>query len=768
MSMTFRSKRWDTPRNRILPRVAGLICMALAAGALRPGPAMGGQAPERLAECNVVWTTPSKHSGGSMPIGNGDIGLNVWVEEDGDLLFYVGKTDAWSGSGRLLKLTRVRIKLTPNPFVKGAPFRQELELRTAQIVIAAGEGAKAVKLAVWVDANYPVVRVEADSQTPFDVQASLEIWRTQARQLHGAEADSARGLGGKNASFPVIVEPDTVLPARDSRICWYHRNETSCYEVTLTNQHLGELLKKYPDPLMRRTFGGCILGDGLVARDDKTLASAAPRKRFVISLYALTAQTASAAGWVEQLDRLVAADKRDLESARDVHRRWWDEFWHRSWIFVGGADDARAVTLGYALQRWMNACGGRGAHPIKFNGSIFNVDATAGHKKGFDADYRTWGGNYWFQNTRLVYWPMPAAGDFDLMKPFWKMYLDALSLAKDRTRIYYKHDGAFFPETMYFWGTNNNEDFGWGNKSVTPRNGYIRYYWSGGLELTAMMLDCYACTGDDEFARITLLPLAQEITTFYDRHWKRSEEGKIVFDPAQSLETWHYATDPLPEIAGLKYVLPRLIALPEQLTTEAQRRTWAKTLADLPDIPMATRRDKTFLLPARTFSASENTEVPELYAVFPYRLYGVGKLNLQIALETWHRRRFKGTGCWRQDAIFAAYLGLAPDARNYVAKNFSAKDRGSRFPAFWEPVGDWLPDQDHGGVAMTALQRMLMQADDGKIILLPAWPKEWEADFKLHAPFSTIVQGKVRGGKIEDLQVTPASRRKDVVVMEAQ
>ncbi len=33
----------------------------------------------------------------SMPLGNGDIGLNVWVDPGGDLLFYISKTDAWGG-----------------------------------------------------------------------------------------------------------------------------------------------------------------------------------------------------------------------------------------------------------------------------------------------------------------------------------------------------------------------------------------------------------------------------------------------------------------------------------------------------------------------------------------------------------------------------------------------------------------------------------------------------------------------------------------------
>ena len=34
----------------------------------------------------VVWDTPSGDSRGSMPLGNGDLGANVWVEPSGDLV----------------------------------------------------------------------------------------------------------------------------------------------------------------------------------------------------------------------------------------------------------------------------------------------------------------------------------------------------------------------------------------------------------------------------------------------------------------------------------------------------------------------------------------------------------------------------------------------------------------------------------------------------------------------------------------------------------
>ena len=55
---------------------------------------------------------------------------------------------------------------------------------------------------------------------------------------------------------------------------------------------------------------------------------------------------------------------------------------------------------------------------------------------------------------------------------------------------------------------------------------------------------------------------------------------------------------------------------------------------------------------------------------------------------------------------------------------------------------------------------------DGAVIrLLPAWPPEWDVEFKLHAPANTVVNGTVKGGKLVRLDVTPASRLKDVEVM---
>ncbi len=62
------------------------------------------------------------------------------------------------------------------------------------------------------------------------------------------------------------------------------------------------------------------------------------------------------------------------------------------------------------------------------------------------------------------------------------------------------------------------------------------------------------------------------------------------------------------------------------------------------------------------------------------------------------------------------------------------------------------------------LQTMILQADGGRIHLLPAWPDKWDLDFRLHAPRNTTVEGRVRGGKLIKLDVTPKSRERDVII----
>src|ERR1035441_4559143 len=163
----------------ITTRLLALVCLAglvpLAA------PAAGPDA------FNVVWDSPSANHHGSMPLGNGDIALNAWMTKDGDLQFYISKTDAWDDNARSVKVGKVRVHFEPNPVATGKAFRQVLRLNDGCIEITVGDASASAQSAMsnpqstirlWVDANHPVIHVTADSATPMEATAFVELWRT--------------------------------------------------------------------------------------------------------------------------------------------------------------------------------------------------------------------------------------------------------------------------------------------------------------------------------------------------------------------------------------------------------------------------------------------------------------------------------------------------------------------------------------------------------------------------------------------------------------
>jgi hypothetical protein len=219
----------------------------------------------------------------------------------------------------------------------------------------------------------------------------------------------------------------------------------------------------------------------------------------------------------------------------------------------------------------------------------------------------------------------------------------------------------------------------------------------------------------------------------------------------------------MPEIAGLHDAVDRLLLLPANTTTPAQRTFWNRLKRKLPVLPTRSVGGTMMLAPAERFDRKENIENPELYAVFPFRRIAFNTPDRNLAIEAFRHRLDRGNFGWRQDDIFAAYLGLADTVRLYLAGRAGNKHAGSAFPAFWGPNYDWVPDQDHGGVLLKTLQAMVMQADGRNIYLLPAWPEEWDVDFRLCAPYNTTVEGRYSRGKFLDLRVTPESRRKEIV-----
>ena len=179
-----------------------------------------------------------------------------------------------------------------------------------------------------------------------------------------------------------------------------------------------------------------------------------------------------------------------------------------------------------------------------------------------------------------------------------------LEVSKARTKAWYNIDqGTFFPETMRQSGLYDSGEMGWrcesagGDKLPIATNPYIRYHREGGLELSLLALDWFEHSGDLSYFHQTLLPQIVLYLDYYANHFKDGPDGRFDMFPAQALETWQCidvpptrgtcVTNPMPQVAALHALIPRLLALNETVVPDAATRAkWAAFAKRVPELPV--------------------------------------------------------------------------------------------------------------------------------------------------------------------------------------
>ncbi|MDR0845364.1 MAG: DUF5703 domain-containing protein [Tannerella sp.] len=720
----------------------------------------------------VVWDTPSLNSGESMPCGGGDIGLNVWVE-NGDVLFYLTRSGSFDENNTLLKQGRIRIKLSPNPF-EGKTFRQELNLNEGCVLINGKDKGISSDIRIWVDVFNPVIHVEVSNNQPLAANIFYENWRYEDRLLRKNESNqnSYKWIAPQG-----LVTKKDVVAFDANQILFYHRNEgETIFDVTVKQQSLDSVKTQLFNPLENLTFGGILevrqfkpagTSMGTYNHTDYKawqLESEKPLKKWKLTIRLHTAQTKNLAEWLHTANQNLSSDKKK-------NLAWWKEFQNRSFIRIqsnDGTDIGFEISRNYQLFRYMLACNAYGDYPTKFNGGLFTSDpAYVDTIYSFTPDFRKWGGGtHTAQNQRLVYFPMLKNGDFDWMTSQFEFYKRILQTAEIRSKVYWGHEGACFTEQIENFGLPNLAEYGAkrpdGFDKGLEYNAWLEYQWDTVLEFCFMILEKERYTGADisEY-----LPLIESSLRFFDEHYQYLAKqrgnktldgnGKLVLYPGSGCETYKMAYNSTSTIAALQTVASRLLELPGHYLDSTKRTYYEQFLKRIPEINFREIDGHTVISPALHWERINNEESPQLYPVFPWGIYGFGKAGLDTAVNTYCYDpdviKFRGYESWKQDAIWAARLGLTEEAKELVVKKL--QDSGRKFPAFWGPGYDWTPDHNWGGSAMIALQEMMLQTDGENLFLFPACPKEWDVHIKLYAPYNKIVECKYIKGEIKELEI---------------
>jgi hypothetical protein len=732
-----------------------------------------------------------------MPLGNGDIGLNVWVEKNGDLFFYISKVDAFDAGHLLPKLGRIRIKTQPALSIE--KFKQTLSLSDASILVEAGDA----NFRIWVDANKQIIRVEGKSKTPQIVNISMESLRPL---MDATETLLQTGTVGIN-----FIDSE-------NRLAWCYRNQSSRWAENFKSQNTPEMVAKTKDPILHRTSGCLLQAKDFVRENATTLKSIRKSTSFDCSITVNSIQPESVQMWLAEISK---PEKSDWEA----HCAYWKSFWKRSYINItsGGegkfnldqcrytqfAQGSKAyeghkeidaklnidqINQKYALERFCQAAASRGAVPPPYNGSIFTMDMPAGvlgfnkpKEKPVSPDGRDWAIlSFMWQNTRHPYWSMATRGDYDAIKPGMQFVRDGLDICRDHCKKIFGHEGAFIMEASWW---HNVGVFNWAGVPA-----HLRYHQLATIELPAIMCEYYEHTRDRKFLDEVLLPCADEFLQFYEVHFpKRDANGIMQMEGVGCAETYQGVTNPCTEIGCMKYLLTKLLSFD---IDDARKEHWSKLLKAMPGVPLRTIRGLDLLAVGDKYDPGRvNCESPELYSIYPFRQVWLGEPELLAnARQSFHVRTTSidgtiddqgtETGGWQSSPVQAAYLGLPREAARLSSINFNDQfihwndnidpnapypnRPRARFSAFWECKMDGTPDNDHGANSVNTLQSMLLQSDGNKIFLLPAWPENWDVSFKLCAANSTTIDCEYRDGKVQSLKVSPESRRNDIVDMSTE
>lgn len=750
---------------------------------------------KRANDYNVVFSTPSRTDKGSMPLGNGELGANVWATRE-KLCIYLSRSDALTECDRNVKLGWLTATFVPN-ILAFPHFRQELILEEGCVCLSLADSeGRQVTLRVFAERERNALRIGIESNFELETRWAYKTWRTEEnRHVNDMGFDQTALTGVAESADCQVFEEDYTLI--------YHENQTSIIPHVAELEALGDCLNEIPDELTGRVFGG-------ILRVQPQYKSGSAGEMITIgmqaeaTLFTFSEQPKEGTEtYLRKQIRLSRGGKNFLQ-ARAETKDFWKNYFEKSYLYVEGDkpkeirystfyknldyEDTSAnetdswVTRAYILSKYMQKCCIGAKYPIRFNGGHFNLgvgipygQATMPESIGTETPYppklhyspdeRSWGHMLLWQNERLPYYSLLAQGDSEPVRKFLEYYCSFGKINRIKAKKYYGAEGAYNTEIMTSFGLSPNYLYGY-DRAGLP-DGYVTNRYGGavdispGLEQAYFLIAYSEYTSDETFFRETALPYILDLFRYIETRFPLRENGKLIIEPLNSIETYWDTKNPVTVVAGLHAVLERIAAHPLPAKEQKYFREFEKIVPEY----TFRQREGQILCPAETYSEERhNVESPEIYAIFPFDNQ-IERISLSTARRTFavalsESRNFQGMAqgdssqaesfCgWHYEGIVAAILNQTDIAKQILEYNCSYRHKNARFPAFWGPAYDSLPDTDHAANIQTQLQYMVMRREGDTIHLLPAFPREWKCCFRLWVDRETFVSCTYEDGQIK-------------------
>lgn len=697
-----------------------------------------------------------------MPVGNGRTGSLVWTTPS-SLRFQVNRVDVFALNASSVSFPRadsdyaagcgyvdIHVAGAGEDVFAGAEFGQHLSLADA-LMTAAGRGVTA-RVVAWPARDVLAVEIDDQRAAPEPVHVDLRMLR-YARQFVPGRTFALEQAHAVEVHTAEHVARST-LDIRAGRI--------------LLRQEFEE----------RGFYGSsavavAVLGRPARARylNETTVQLAVPpqRGRFTVLIGSAASLDRARDPAVLALADVAAAEGRGFDGVRADTAAWWRGFWSRGHMRLTSADgQADLVERHCTYFLYLMGASSRGAYPPRFGGMLWRTTG----------DLSRWGSQYWWANTRVYYLNLMPAGRLELMDPLFDMYSGMRESCAVAARQQWGSQGHWIPEIVFFDGlevlpddiaselqdlmlvrkpfearsarfqafaeVRNRHHARWNfqadgrwvdGKFVVPDKGrgifgHCTHILGAGARLADLYWQRYQYTGDEAWLRDRAYPMIRGMAEFY-RHFpnlQKGEDGRYHIRHVNSGESQWGSSDTAYEVGAMHLIFPLAVRAAEILGVDAELRPlWREIHANLPPPP------------ARPYVAGA-TGPDGVFGAFVYR--GPGAIE-PVGSEPELKRRFLG---FTQLGSFIDEAGIGG------ARIFRNRLRLREGPG--------AIDAEHiaglsNGVHASLLESTPSDGAHGEPLLriFPAWPRDWDADFRLLARGAFLVSAGQRGGVVGPVEI---------------
>ena len=629
-------------------------------------------------------------------MGNGDMTTVVGGNPEAES-YYISKSDFWTDQGTNFHVVHLPVGgvTVSIPSLVGASYNMQQDIGNAEVRSTFTLNGTTISMQAWTSATQNLLAINLSSSAGSAATAiSVKNWTKTPDSGDPILPTSAGVLNGNNGTLWATRQ--TIQTGR-----WISR-------AAIATRILGTT---YTTTTGNATATGSFT---LAPGSNVTIISALAGGKNSTS-YLSDAQTSVA-----------SFTSSSVTSLNTTHRTWWQNFWTRSSLDLGGG----VVERYWYGSLYALACDNRaGSTAPDTNGGFEATDHTSW--------INNWHTNY---NVESPYYGVYSSNHPELAAPYYSGMSAYISQGQSNATAA-GYSGVYYPVAIAPGGiTSESSYYGQKGDAVYVALDYITHWHY---------------TLDTSWLQSTGYPYLIQVANFWDNYLTKNGSGQYVINNSAQNEGSSYVTNPIGDLAFVKYLDQALIPMSQALNVDSGRRAkWQDIVTNLSPYPTFTNNGHTDFKSTQDAPGFYSSDANPVNAIFPGNEVGVGSsaTELQTAQNTIYDL---GTqyNTWYQGNSFAWIFPAAARAglsdtysrfSGYLNSNLRANDTVAQSGGGIETVG-----------SIETVDTMLLNSYDGTLRLFADWPTSLNASFtNLRASGAFTVSSSIASGVVQSTTIT--------------